>query len=459
MQVPGPPTLQAAPVALPPLPPELGSFVAVRRVAAATADLVALLVLGTLGALVSTQLHASLLRHEIVVFWATNLLFLATLACASLARSAYRRWRTPIVLLVRAGLAVQLAAVDHLRLLKGIAPLWDSNRWAGAGPVLDMAVKAGVLGLGQASWILELPPMTGAALQLASVVLLASTNSSVCAGPYMADPRSQALVAAAFRLLQPAVAVLEPLLQITGVGRHHPCRQCICVMAALQFWGALVVPVLLCWHRQVAAYMPWRRQQRQLWRQAVQQQLSQQARDATAAARQRLPSFPIPMPSSLRRSTSSRGSSHGRRSTSSRGATGSGGRSTSSCGATGSGGRNSSGRSSPKSTPKSTTKSTSSGPPSSRWTATTSPHTSLSTGSVEEVAALFGGPETPAELLRRLPSARRLPPHPEDAQYEQAAMALRELHPNWKHGALTTFLVLHLYSWHLMLFPAASELN
>lgn len=68
----------------------------------------------------------------------------------------------------------------------------------------------------------------------------------------------------AYRLLEPLLAPLEPLLLAAGIGRGHPSRHCLCVLAALHFWVAGLLPLVLASCCQVRAYKAWRSERRRL---------------------------------------------------------------------------------------------------------------------------------------------------------------------------------------------------
>lgn len=81
----------------------------------------------------------------------------------------------------------------------------------------------------QAAWSLELPPLLSAAVQLAGVVAVSFRNPSTCTATYMTQPLNTRLLGRLYRVLQPAVAPLEPLLAALGVDRANTAgRQCIC---------------------------------------------------------------------------------------------------------------------------------------------------------------------------------------------------------------------------------------
>lgn len=88
------------------------------------------------------------------------------------------------------------------------------------------------------AWTLELPPLLAAAVQLMGVAAVAARNPRVCAAPYMQHPQNRRLLGRVYRVLQPAVAPLEPLLAAVGVSSEHSMsRQCTCGEPALAAGG------------------------------------------------------------------------------------------------------------------------------------------------------------------------------------------------------------------------------
>ena len=269
-------------------------------------------------------------------------------------------------------------------------------------------------------WTLELPPLLSAAVQVAGVAAVAARNPRVCAAPYLQHPHNRRLLGRVYRLLQPAVAPLEPLLGAAGVsGENSLGRQCICgepaarcctlhgqstgrlarrrgrggvdtpwraptpqacrtlsppfpaallraVLTVLQFWGALLLPVVLATRGQLLAYLDWRRQR--LGRQRAQRR---QTRGLLAG--------PPPNPALAAAAAPNSGST------------------------------------SAKSSPASVTAGSPGGQrPGSANTSSSSGRSSLSSDSLDDPAGLFGSPLnlSLAQLLK--PARRGGRPHPDD---------------------------------------------
>ena len=169
-----------------------------------------------------------------------------------------------------------------------------------------------------------------------------------------------------------------------------PCHAA--VLTSLQFWGALVIPTVLITDGQLRAYLAWRQRQRE------------QRRRRQAGSRGDGDLFPLQPAQAQDDSKSSSGGERG---------------------------------------------SSKSG---SSLSSRHSPSRSASTDSLDELEGIFANSEGLAQVLRRC-SRRSTTAHPEDWQYEMAGRIALELRPTWRHLALLAFAMLHLYSWHLMLFP------
>jgi hypothetical protein len=80
----------------------------------------------------------------------------------------------------------------------------------------------------QGAFVLQLPPVTSAAVQAAATALAAAGNRRTCASPRLTPPAVQSCLGLLYRLLEPAIAPLEPMLLAAGVGASHPHRACHC---------------------------------------------------------------------------------------------------------------------------------------------------------------------------------------------------------------------------------------
>lgn len=134
-----------------------------------------------------------------------------------------------------------------------------------------------------------------------------------------------------YRWLEPLIAPLEPLLWLTGVGASHPQRRCVCgepsfpaaqaaamsragaggasrpptriahpaprpsrpadaVLAALQFWGGLALPLLVALLAEARAFRAYRRAalRRLLWQRRREERMTGRYWTRAAAAARRL---------------------------------------------------------------------------------------------------------------------------------------------------------------------------
>ncbi len=74
----------------------------------------------------------------------------------------------------------------------------------------------------------QLPPVAMAASSLARAAVAASGNGRLCDSALLAHPAAAWRVRTLYRLLQPLIAPLEPLLLAAGIGLHHRARRCHC---------------------------------------------------------------------------------------------------------------------------------------------------------------------------------------------------------------------------------------
>lgn len=74
----------------------------------------------------------------------------------------------------------------------------------------------------------QLPPVAMAASSLARAAAAASGNGHLCDSALLAHPAAARRVGTLYRLLEPLVAPLEPLLLAAGIGQHHRARRCHC---------------------------------------------------------------------------------------------------------------------------------------------------------------------------------------------------------------------------------------
>ncbi|KAL4441891.1 hypothetical protein ABPG77_003807 [Micractinium sp. CCAP 211/92] len=118
----------------------------------------------------------------------------------------------------------------------------------------------------------QLPPVAMAASSLARAAVAASGNGRLCDSALLAHPAAAWRMGTLYRLLEPLIAPLEPLLLAAGIGLHHRARRCHCVLAALQFWAVGVLPAALAAQAAACRYKAWRAQQRRAERQRRREQ-------------------------------------------------------------------------------------------------------------------------------------------------------------------------------------------
>lgn len=209
------------------------------------------------------------------------------------------------------------------------------------------------------------------------------------------------------------------------------------MLAVLQFWGAFFLPVLLTTRNQLRAYLEWRRERQ------GQQRAARRGRARISAP----PNLPPIMA----------GAAAGQA-----GAGGAGGAGGSPVSASGSGSGAGNGAGSNKSSPLSSHSGGSGGwfglgrhhPPSNGSGSTSSPRSSLSSDSVDELAGLSTSPHIPSLTQLLKPPRRSGRPHPDDWQYETAAKLMAELSPSWLQLVVVAVGLAQMYAWHTTLFPA-----
>lgn len=177
------------------------------------------------------------------------------------------------------------------------------------------------------------------------------------------------------------------------------------MLTVLQFWGALVLPLLLTTRRQLLKYLDWKRQR--LGQQRAQRRQQRRAGRAAHA------------------------------------------------GGAGSGGGGAAAGGSSKSSPESVTTGGTGGTVPINSNSDSGRSSSLSSDSLDEVPARYGDPPPRLSLGQLLKPARRGgKPHPEDWQYECAARLMADLHASWLQLALLAVGLTQMYAWHVTLFPA-----
>ncbi|KAL4448631.1 hypothetical protein ABPG75_005850 [Micractinium tetrahymenae] len=238
-------------------------FAAQQGAAAASADGAALAVL----AAVALARAPSLEGHWPIIYAACLVIPACCLAWQHLAPQSWRRWRVPGVVVCRLA-ALPLAAAVSLRATAPFQPLHASvpaQADAAAGPsgllylLFSTAYGSGAIVLALGAIGLRLPPLPSALLQAAGAAAMAATNPLHCASSYVRHPQAAAGMGMLYRWLEPLIAPLEPLLWLAGVGDAHSQRRCLCVLAALQFWGGLALPLLLVLLAEARSYRAHRR--------------------------------------------------------------------------------------------------------------------------------------------------------------------------------------------------------
>ncbi|KAL4433906.1 hypothetical protein ABPG75_000347 [Micractinium tetrahymenae] len=118
----------------------------------------------------------------------------------------------------------------------------------------------------------QLPPVAMAVSSLAWAAAAAAGNGTLCSSAFLAHPAAARRLEVLYRLLEPLVVPLEPLLLAAGVGQRHPARRCLCVLATLQFWTVGMLPTALVAWAGARRYTAWRTEQRRLERQRRREQ-------------------------------------------------------------------------------------------------------------------------------------------------------------------------------------------
>ncbi|KAL4424120.1 hypothetical protein ABPG75_001421 [Micractinium tetrahymenae] len=185
----------------------------------------------------------------------------------------YRRHANLVALLMHAMLLVGHHILPGWRFLGYFARALErgvmaaSISWLGA-LLAGNGIYAGLLCL----LGFQLPPVATAASSLAWAAALSAGHPQACASEYLQHRESRWRLEALYRLLEPAITPLEPLLLAGGIWRGHPRRRCHCVLAALHFWIVGLLPPVLAATYQVRAYRAWRAEERRLGRQQRREQ-------------------------------------------------------------------------------------------------------------------------------------------------------------------------------------------
>ena len=260
---------------------------------AAARDAWAARVLLAIFAVAFAQQHPSSTAAELAL-GAAIVAGLAGVATATAAApAAYRRWRRPALaalrLLATAGAVLSVDLPRHVPGdLASVGTRGALQGWLHFGFAQLLGVSGVVHLLLTALGFGPLPPLEHAAVQLLAAGLIASANTRSCSSEFARHPDSVARMETSYAWLEPLIVYVEPLLLLAGVRPGHPLHncyageaRCVCklvrscallrgarvtppppphthpaaVLAALQLWVGVLLPVALVVHIQGCSYI------------------------------------------------------------------------------------------------------------------------------------------------------------------------------------------------------------